>query len=74
MFLFGGTITGGTAEDGGSIYVDSGAFFGMVGGTVKGGTSSKGCISNYGTMELSGGTVEGVFIFFSNFILFLNFT
>lgn len=59
MFLFGGTITGGTAEDGGSIYVDSGAFFGMVGGTVTGGTSPKGCISNYGTMELSGGTVQG---------------
>lgn len=59
MFQFGGTIIGGTAEEGSGIYVDSGAFFGMAGGTVSGGTSNKGCISSYGTMELSGGTVEG---------------
>ena len=57
--LFGGTIIGGTAEGGSGIYVDSGAFFGMAGGTVSGGASNKGCISSYGTMELSSGTVEG---------------
>lgn len=58
--LFGGTIIGGEAENGGSIAIDAGSVMHMYGGAVRGGCAvSGGNICNAGSLNIYGGTVSG---------------
>ena len=58
----GGTISENTANNtGGGVYVGSGASFTMSGGTITNNTANNtgGGVYNYGTFELTGGTISG---------------
>ena len=60
--LYGGTITGNTAEYGGGVYVNNGGTFNMYGGTISGNNATKGGGGVYvsgGKFEMSGGTISG---------------
>lgn len=61
--LHGGNITGGEAQQGGSVYVKGAAsYFKMYDGTISGyngGASGTVCVTGNSTMEMSGGSITG---------------
>ena len=61
--LYGGTITGGTAKQGGNVYLNNGATFTMYGGTITKGKANQGGNIWLGGANTSlvvyGGTIEG---------------
>ena len=59
--LYGGTLTGGTASNGGCVYVNTGATFNMYGGTLSGGTATDTGGNVYVKADRTNGTNPGVF-------------
>lgn len=60
--MYGGTVKGGNAGRGGSIYILANATANIIGGTVTGGTAAEGgniYVAANGVLNLSGGTVNG---------------
>ncbi|MBR2909450.1 MAG: hypothetical protein IKC11_03790 [Clostridia bacterium] len=56
----GGSIKNKTAENGGAVYISSGATFTMNGGTISGNTATKGSgvyVASGGTFNMNGGTM-----------------
>ena len=65
--MFGGTISGGKAVEGGNITLYTGSTMNLYGGTVQGGTSGDGTASSHSNIyvynanfNMSGGTVYGI--------------
>lgn len=63
--MFGGTVTGGKAVNGGNIYMPKKSVFNMFGGTVEGGQSTKiggNIYAANGTINLYGGSIYGGYV------------